>query len=68
MLFFLGNLFCIVLINLKTGFCIDNDFIVSISSTRRLRAKVLLKQMLAKTDFGLRKESENWELQLVKYS
>ena len=27
--FFLGNLFCIVLINLKTGFCIDNDFIVS---------------------------------------
>ena len=26
---FLGNLFCIVLINLKTGFCIDNDFIVS---------------------------------------
>ena len=29
MLVFLGNLFCIVLINLKTGFCIDNDFIVS---------------------------------------
>ena len=53
---FLGNLFCIVLINLKTGFCIDNDFIVSISSTRRLRAKVLLKQML-KRDVDVKREN-----------
>ena len=43
MLFFLGNLFCIVLINLKTGFCIDNDFIVSIIVNKEVACQSALE-------------------------
>ena len=58
---FLGNLFCIVLINLKTGFCIDNDFMVSYVVKKEVACQSVLcyfatlKQLL-KRDVDVKRE------------